>query len=114
MKLSDHQPNIQELRKISSLFTTGDLDIDNLTSQAMDTAAEKAVERAIVLSEKEELSKDAFEFEVHQPSFEISTGQSLKEANDFFHRTYIIQTLKTTGGNRTKAAKILQAQRSYL
>ena len=39
---------------------------------------------------------------------------ALKEAGDSFRKTFITNTLKSTGGNRTKAAKILDVQRSYL
>ncbi len=35
-----NQPNIQALRKISSLFTAADLEIDQLLSLAIDTATE--------------------------------------------------------------------------
>ena len=75
---------------------------------------ENVIERAIVLSEGSELLLDSFEFEPYQPSIEISAGRSLKEANDVFRRTYIINALNATSGNRTKAAKILQVQRSCL
>jgi len=36
------------------------------------------------------------------------------EAGDSFRKTFITNTLKPTSGNRTKAAKILDVQRSYL
>ena len=49
-----------------------------------------------------------------QTPIEINVGSSLKEANDAFRRAFLANTLKTTGGNRTKAAKILDVQRSYL
>ena len=38
MKHVDNQPNIQALRKISSLFATADLEIDHLLSLVIDTA----------------------------------------------------------------------------
>lgn len=41
-------------------------------------------------------------------------GSTLKEAGDSFRKTFITNTLKSTSGNRTKAAKILDVQRSYL
>tara|TARA_B100000686_G_C16791688_1_gene979150 strand:- start:759 stop:2261 length:1503 start_codon:yes stop_codon:yes gene_type:complete len=75
---------------------------------------ENVLERAIVLSDGDELTLDSFELESYQPSIEISVGQALKQANDAFRRTYITNTLNSTNGNRTKAAKILQVQRSYL
>ena len=37
-----------------------------------------------------------------------------KQASDLFRRTFISNTLKSTSGNRAKAARILDIQRSYL
>ena len=75
---------------------------------------ENSVERAIVLSDDEELTPDAFPFETSQLPIELNVGSSLKEAGDSFRKTFITNTLKSTSGNRTKAAKILDVQRSYL
>ena len=75
---------------------------------------ENSVERAIVLSDEEELTPDAFPFETSQLPIELNVGSSLKEAGDSFRKTFITNTLKSTSGNRTKAAKILDVQRSYL
>jgi len=75
---------------------------------------ENVIERAIVLSDSDEISREAFEFASYQPPIEVGVGQSLKEANDAFRHTYISNTLKSTAGNRTQAAKILDVQRSYL
>ncbi len=75
---------------------------------------ENSIERAIVLSEGDELDKDSFPFEDYQPPIEVNVGATLKDANDAFRKTFIKNTLKSTGGNRTQAAKILDVQRSYL
>ncbi|QPJ64003.1 MAG: sigma-54-dependent Fis family transcriptional regulator [Candidatus Nitrohelix vancouverensis] len=75
---------------------------------------ENAVERAIVLSDGDELTNDLFPLEGAQAPVEINVGSTLKDANDAFRRTFIKNTLKTTQGNRTKAANILDIQRSYL
>ncbi len=75
---------------------------------------ENVVERALVLCDGDELTKESFEFEAEAPSIDVGVGQSLKEANDAFRRCYISKTLSSTDGNRTKAAKILKVQRSYL
>ncbi|MEC7640675.1 MAG: sigma-54-dependent Fis family transcriptional regulator [Nitrospinota bacterium] len=75
---------------------------------------ENVLERAIVLTDSEEIDKDAFEFESYQPPIEVNVGQSLKEANDAFRQTYISNTLKSAAGNHTQAAKVLDVQRSYL
>jgi Nif-specific regulatory protein len=75
---------------------------------------ENAVERAIVLEESDELSPDSFPFESTKASLDVEVGATLKEATDAFRRSFIQNTLKSTNGNRTKAAEILDVQRSYL
>ena len=75
---------------------------------------ENSVERAIVLTDEVELSPEAFPFEISQAPIELNVGSTLKEASDSFRTTFISNTLKSTGGNRTKAAKVLDVQRSYL
>ena len=72
------------------------------------------MERAIVLTDSDEIGREAFELESYQPADEVIVGQSLKEANDAFRHTFISNTLKSTAGNRTQAAKILDVQRSSL
>jgi transcriptional regulator with GAF, ATPase, and Fis domain len=75
---------------------------------------ENSVERAIVLTDEEELLPEAFPFEISQAPIELNVGSTLKEASDSFRTTFISNTLKSTGGNRTKAAQVLGVQRSYL
>jgi Nif-specific regulatory protein len=75
---------------------------------------ENALERAIVLGEGEELAPDAFAIESTQSPIEINVGSTLKEASDSFRKSFIYNTLQSTKGNRTQAAKILEVQRSYL
>ena len=75
---------------------------------------ENSVERAIVLTDEEELLPGAFPFEISQAPVEFNVGSTLKEASDSFRKTFISNTLKSTGGNRTKAAQVLDVQRSYL
>ena len=50
---------------------------------------ENSVERAIVLSDEEELTPDAFPFETSQLPIELNVGSSLKEAGDSFRKTFI-------------------------
>ncbi len=75
---------------------------------------ENTMERAIVLTDGDELTPEAFPFDSQDSPIEVNVGASLKDANDAFRHTFITNTLKSTGGNRTKAAKILNVQRSYL
>jgi DNA-binding NtrC family response regulator len=75
---------------------------------------ENTLERAIVLTDGDELTPDAFPFNSQDAPIEVSVGATLKDANDAFRQIFITNTLKSTNGNRTKAAKILDVQRSYL
>ena len=75
---------------------------------------ENSVERAIVLTDGDELLPEAFPFETSQAPIELNVGSTLKQASDLFRRTFISNTLKSTSGNRTKAAQVLDVQRSYL
>jgi len=75
---------------------------------------ENSVERSIVLTDDDELLPEAFPFETSQAPIELNVGSTLKQASDLFRRTFISNTLKSTSGNRTKAAQILDVQRSYL
>ncbi|MDH5762676.1 MAG: sigma-54-dependent Fis family transcriptional regulator [Nitrospinota bacterium] len=75
---------------------------------------ENALERAIVLEDGDELTPDAFAFESTQSPIEINVGSTLKDASDSFRKSFISNTLQSTKGNRTQAAKILDVQRSYL
>jgi|TARA_B100001079_G_scaffold104324_1_gene89479 Nif-specific regulatory protein len=67
----------------------------------------------LVLADNEELDVDLFPLETTQKPIEINVGSTLKDASDSFRRAFIMSTLKSTTGNRTKAAKILEVQRSY-
>ena len=41
-------------------------------------------------------------------------GKSLKDAQDILKKSYVIKTLAQVGGNRTRAAEVLEIQRTYL
>ena len=109
--IKKHTPKNQPIKKIAKNL------IPHLMSYSWPgniRELENSVERAIVLSDEEELTPDAFPFETSQLPIELNVGSSLKEAGDSFRKTFITNTLKSTSGNRTKAAKILDVQRSYL
>ena len=71
------------------------------------------IERALILSEGESLSEDAFPSEIRgvskgevcQPEF---GGFSLKKARRIWERKLIVKALDETGGNRTKASRLLE------
>ena len=109
--MKKHTPKNQPIKKLAKTL------IPHLMSYSWPgniRELENSVERAIVLSDEEELTPDAFPFETSQLPIELNVGSSLKEAGDSFRKTFITNTLKSTSGNRTKAAKILDVQRSYL
>ena len=74
---------------------------------------ENAIERAMVLSESEVLDEDSFSFcslaaHSSEPLTRSGEGYSLKNAQKILEKQMIIKALKTTNGNRTQAAKLLE------
>ena len=73
---------------------------------------EHAVERAVVLCEGEQLSKEDFPFRETSSavSDDVFRPRALQEAFNELKREYISQVLRHTGGSQKEAAKILQIQ----
>ena len=74
-----------------------------------------ALERAVVMGNEEEIFPEdlpIFGPKTSNPSMEV--GLSLKEALDTFKTEFITLNLKHTGGNRSKAARVMGIQRTYL
>ena len=69
---------------------------------------ENAVERAVILCRTNEIDADLFQF--RRTENNIPIGKTLKEIT----RYVVMQTIKMTGGNRTKAAEILGVSRRWL
>jgi len=109
--LKKHTPDGQPVKKVSKSLLAH---LMGYSWPGNIRELENSIERAIVLTDSDELTPEAFPFESQDTPIEVNVGASLKEANDAFRHTFITNTLKSTGGNRTKAAKILNVQRSYL
>ena len=77
---------------------------------------QNAVERAIVLCPRNQLSEQDFSFLSRgaAKAAEPFQPRPLQEALADFKRDYICKILEYTGGNQTRAAKILRIQRTYL
>jgi len=75
---------------------------------------ENAVERAVVLASNDSISADLLPDPGNRQTGTIAIGASLDEAVSAFKRRFIAETLAFTGNNQTKAAKILDIQRTYL
>ncbi|MBW2028076.1 MAG: sigma-54-dependent Fis family transcriptional regulator [Deltaproteobacteria bacterium] len=74
-----------------------------------------AMERAVVMGNEREILPEDLPISgerLGQPGMEV--GLTLKEAIDRFKREFILLNLRHTGGNRSKAAKIMDIQRTYL
>lgn len=74
-----------------------------------------AVERSVVMGNKHEILPEDLPIGGYireQPGLEV--GLSLKEALDVFKKEFIRINLEHTGGNRSKAAKVMKIQRTYL
>jgi Nif-specific regulatory protein len=74
-----------------------------------------AIERAVVMGNGKELLPDDLPIPTERstgPTLEV--GITLKEAEDRFKKEFITANLKHHNGNRSKAAKTMGIQRTYL
>jgi Nif-specific regulatory protein len=74
-----------------------------------------ALERAVVMGSGQEILPEDLPIsrqKAVQPGLEV--GLTLKEALDRFKKEFITINLKHAGGNRSKAAKVMDVQRTYL
>jgi Nif-specific regulatory protein len=74
-----------------------------------------ALERAVVMGNGQEIVSEDLPIsrsKKSQPGLEV--GLTLKEALDRFKKEFITLNLKHAGGNRSKAAKVMDVQRTYL
>ncbi|MCB0281350.1 MAG: sigma-54-dependent Fis family transcriptional regulator [Calditrichaeota bacterium] len=69
---------------------------------------ENTIERAVILSNENEIIPETFQLNLHEPKMPVR--KTLKEINKFA----IMQTIEMTGGNRTRAAQILDVSRRWL
>jgi DNA-binding NtrC family response regulator len=76
---------------------------------------ENVIQRGVVLATGDELTPDLIPvLEAHASTEEIGIGTPLDEATRAFKRRFIARSLRHTGHNQTKAAELLQIQRTYL
>ncbi len=78
---------------------------------------QNVVERAVVLAIGAEITPELLPPQMHETEKspeDIAAGLPLDEAVLKFKKEFIVKTLASTGGNQSKAADILQIQRTYL
>ncbi|MBW2646278.1 MAG: sigma 54-interacting transcriptional regulator [Deltaproteobacteria bacterium] len=77
---------------------------------------ENAIERGVVMGNGKEILPEDLPIQTSSTDYgnDIQVGMSLKNAVDHFKKEFIIMTLNSTGGNKSKAAKVLDVQRTYL
>jgi len=76
---------------------------------------ENVIERAVVLASNHEITPDLLPPLAHKKAGEdIEIGIPLEDALVKFKTKFISNTLKLTNNNQTKAAELLQIQRTYL
>jgi Nif-specific regulatory protein len=74
-----------------------------------------ALERAVVMGNGHEILPE--DLPIHSPKTGypgMELGLTLKEAVDRFKKEFIALNLRHTGGNRSKASKVMDVQRTYL
>ena len=76
---------------------------------------ENAIERAVVLAPKQEITPDLLPLQLTRESEEsLKVGLQMDEAILKFKHRFITRTLQFTNYNQTEAAKLLNIQRTYL
>ncbi len=74
-----------------------------------------ALERAVVMGNSEEILPEDLPIHSMKATFPgLQVGLTLQEALNVFKKEFISMNLDYTGGNRSKAAKIMDIQRTYL
>jgi len=74
-----------------------------------------AIERAVVMGDGKVILPDDLPIAgIKTGRPDLQTGLSLKEAMDRYKKDFISFNLKQAGGNRSKAAKMMNIQRTYL
>ena len=73
------------------------------------------LERAVVMGDGKEILPQDLPFNVSESGDScFQVGLTLEEAVNNFKKEFIALTLAHTGGNRSRAAKIMNIQRTYL
>jgi Nif-specific regulatory protein len=74
-----------------------------------------AIERAVVMGNGKTIMPEDLPITASLPKFAgLRVGFTLDEALNEFKKEFILLNLKHTGGNRSKAAKVMDIQRTYL
>ncbi|MFH2059890.1 MAG: sigma-54-dependent Fis family transcriptional regulator [Pseudomonadota bacterium] len=73
-----------------------------------------AIERAVIMCEGPMIYPEDLPFTVGEGKQIFFYGKDLKQAILYFKKDFLFHTLESVGGNRTKAAKMLNIQRTYL
>ena len=74
-----------------------------------------AIERAVVMGNGKTIMPEDLPIAASLPKFAgLKVGLTLDEALNEFKKEFILLNLKHTGGNRSKAAKVMDIQRTYL
>jgi len=74
-----------------------------------------AIERAVVMGDGKSIQPEDLPITASLPKFAgLKVGLTLEEALNEFKKEFILLNLKHTGGNRSKAAKVMDIQRTYL
>ncbi|MFB0521549.1 MAG: sigma 54-interacting transcriptional regulator [Desulfatiglandales bacterium] len=130
-----HMPALREIREDIPLLANHFLDILKqerglqhlrISEKAMEKILEydwpgnvrelrNALERAVVMGNAQEILPEDLPIsgpKTDYPGMEM--GLTLKEAEDSFKKEFITLNLQHSGGNRSKAAKVMGIQRTYL
>ncbi|UCF73948.1 MAG: sigma-54-dependent Fis family transcriptional regulator [Deltaproteobacteria bacterium] len=130
-----HMPALREIREDIPLLANHFLDILKqekglqhlrISEKAMEKMLEydwpgnvrelrNALERAVVMGNGQEILPEDLPISGSKTDYPgMEMGLTLKEAEDSFKKEFITLNLQHSGGNRSKAAKVMGIQRTYL
>jgi Nif-specific regulatory protein len=74
-----------------------------------------ALERAVVMGSGKRVEAEDLLITASKTQYPgVQVGMTLEEALNAFKRDFIVMNLEHTGGNRSRAAEIMNIQRTYL
>jgi len=76
---------------------------------------QNTIERAVIMAESDTITVEDLPLEIGEfQNKAIKVGATLKDAVDNFKKDFILKSLAFNKGNKTKTAKVLDIQRTYL
>ncbi len=116
--LADHFLSIFKEETVTPNITISDAALDKMVQYDWPGNIREfrnAIERAVVMGNGKEILPDDLPIASSRSNYPgLQVGLTLEEALNQFKKEFIILNLKHTSGNRSKASKLMDIQRTYL